>query len=783
MDENRESIILGVELDAGKVATELADISRQIANVKKEQKQLDDEYKSGKISLAEYTQSTAAMKDELTWLQKQQKGNIATQKLLTETTDTYADSLNGERQKLADMLKAYDQLDKATRESEGGKAFLAQIQKQTQAVSDMEKATGRAQRSVGNYPTILQRIVEPLQMIEGLGEKVKGTTSGLAGMAQSASAAFKGLGSSLKVATVEMLKFLATPIGAVLTAVGVVLGAIVVAFGKLSEAFKKNYEAGTNWARLMASLQPIIDAIGRAFDKLATAIGKVAGKLASWIGSNSEAVKSAQDLVTAMGDLQESERKYTEDSAKRNKEVSELRAKAAEKDKYSAMERQKYLADAMELEKQNLEEQKKIKAEQLRILEETAKKNSDTSDATKDKIAAARAAMYQAEQAYYDGTRRLQKEYQSATNEIAAERQKQFDEETKKAQEAAQKLSDIRATLLERTRSALDNEIAALEEEKAKELEVEGLTAEEKIQIEQYYYDRINELREADKQAQEQAELAKLQARQAAREEFGLDPEKTPEEQELERLNEAHEQQLLNDEEYEQARTAIQERFAKQRSDNEKKEADALREQFRANLKAATLAASDASAAMADALSEFAANSEAAATAQKAFGMISILTNQAQAIAAGARAIAEGTASAAAIPFPGNIPAIISIVAQITALIAGVMSSITQAKQLMSQANTQKFHGGGIVEGTSYSGDHTPVMADAGEMYLNRATQRDLFNFLTGKESAIQAGYGTEAMTQTMTAAVAAMPAPVLVLKEFEEFNDKVTTFNEIASV
>ena len=71
-----------------------------------------------------------------------------------------------------------------------------------------------------------------------------------------------------------------------------------------------------------------------------------------------------------------------------------------DKEKYSTQERRKMMQDAIELERKNLEEEKKIKAEQLRILEETARRERDTSDETKNKIAAARAAMYQAEEAF-----------------------------------------------------------------------------------------------------------------------------------------------------------------------------------------------------------------------------------------------------------------------------------------------------------------------------------------------------------------------------------------------
>ena len=75
----------------------------------------------------------------------------------------------------------------------------------------------------------------------------------------------------------------------------------------------------------------------------------------------------------------------------------------------------------MDLEKQNLEDEKKNAAESLRILEEKAKQENDASDETANAIAAARAKMYDAERAYYDGTRRLNSQLLTAQEEMRQE--------------------------------------------------------------------------------------------------------------------------------------------------------------------------------------------------------------------------------------------------------------------------------------------------------------------------------------------------------------------------
>lgn len=187
--------------------------------------------------------------------------------------------------------------------------------------------------------------------------------------------------------------------------------------------------------------------------------------------------------------------------------------------------------------------------------------------------------------------------------------------------------------------------------------------------------------------------------------------------------------------------------------------------------------------ALGDLMGEFADESEDAAAAQKAFTMIGILTNQAASISEGALALAKGVESAAAIPFPGNIPAIISITATISSLIAGVASSIAQAKQLFAQADSMdagKYAQGGIVPGTSYTGDRLIAHVNSSEMILPQESQKVLFDALSSSENGMRSlgiDYGLLAET------FKALPAPNMDYSEFKEFEKKVATYNEITGV
>lgn len=87
-------------------------------------------------------------------------------------------------------------------------------------------------------------------------------------------------------------------------------------------------------------------------------------------------------------------------------------------------------------------------------------------------------------------------------------------------------------------------------------------------------------------------------------------------------------------------------------------------------------------------------------------------------------ALASGTASAAKMPYPANIGAIASIVAQIM----GVIGTI---------ATISRFADGGIVGGGRGIGDLNIARVNSGEMILNNTQQHRLFNLLNSNSTAL----------------------------------------------
>ncbi len=822
MAESRESTILDVKLDAGKVAQDLQDLITRIAALKAQQKELNEQIKAGNDIDGKYAEQLIRVKDQLSWTEKQAKGLSATTKLLNADTLTYSDSLNGERQKLADMQKAYDQLDKTQRDSEGGKAFLEAIKAQSDAVKGLEEDTGRAQRNVGNYPKVFSKAQNALAKF--------GVS--MQDLQQKGLKAFSGLGQSIKAFGKA---FITPPVGIIVA----ILSAIMLAVQKVSAAFKKNDDAMTALQKAFAIFKPIGEAVNAVFDAIATAIAKVVEGVANavtWIVGKlapgyKKAAEDAQALVKAQDDLEEAERRYTENSAKRNRDIAALRAEAMNKERYSAEQRRAMIQEAIALEEKNLEEEKNIKAEQLRILEETARRERDTSDETKNKIAQARAAMYQAEEAYFTGVRSLQKQLNAFDKEEQAAREKASAEAIKKkedqakaeaeaekarianAKQIAQQAEDFAISLIEdetartiaqrkiqgeREIQALKDKLATeknLTEESRNQLAelIKGKQQALNVELEQMATDAANALTDQQIQAeQERAQLILEYKRELA--ESGSEEEL---EIQKELLDLQLAQELENVELTEEEKYLIRETFAKKAAELEQEYHDNLirqakdaREAYKDSLMATAKTASQAFGTMSDLLTDYGDQNAQAAGAAKAFGIMQIITDQAISIADTAKAITAAVAGATeaaaatgpAAPFllGGYIAAMVGAV---IGAVASVASTIAQARQLMSSAGKDagKFATGGTVPGTSYTGDKLIAHVNSGEGIYTGTQANNLLQEIANNP--VRGGFDYGQMADAMTAAVAAQPAPVMAYQEFRQFEQEVTTYNEIAKV
>lgn len=727
----KEQVIISVDLDAGNLEQQLQRVTADLLLLKEQQKQLNAQFKEGEISATDYAIKSKALSQEISALNRQQGNLTSAVKLTTTATKDYADSLDGERQKLNDMQKAFAALSKEKRDSAAGQEFLKNIKAQSDAVKAMEKSMGDARRNVGNYA---ESILQASGQMGGFGKAtsaiinpIKGATNGLKAMS-------------------------ATPIIAILN----VLITIIV---KLADKFKQNGAAMESLTKTFGLFNGVGVIVSKIIDGIADGVVWLADKLyelADRFGLISDVAKESAQLSSEQLAIQKAENALIAETADRELKISELRAKVAEKNKYTAKQRLDFLQEAQRLEKEQSDAEYQL-AKRRYELQVALNAQSESSQDDLRKENELYAAMVGAQTAYNNKVRELNAQMTEAQNNLKAE--------AKAAGEA----------IVEATEDVADAEVET-EEERSKRIreirEKYGLvTNEEK------YNEQLEVLR-AHFADQLVTEEEYLQAVQNLKEKYGI---KSATDEEVATVEDEGIDQLVKDT-LGLDKDAMEYYNELLESGMDKMQAFELASKRMAQNNAKNFATAAGAMAgafndMANMLNEYGKSNENAQKASKAFALAGILASQAQSIAEGALAISSGIASAQSVPFPANIAAIATTVATITGLIVSTASSFMQAKQLLSGADAGAFEQGGIVGGTSYTGDNLTARVNSAEMILTREQQRNLFEI--ANTPAAVGGFDYEALA----AAMSALPAPVMDYTEFKQFGQKVSTYNEITRI
>lgn len=808
-----EEIIVEVKVDAGETAQRLAEVKQKMNELKAERKALNDAIKESGTVEAEQAQRLAEIQGELKGLTAEEKMYAAQLNIATQGNKTYGDSLVEMSAQLSKLKSEYRGMTKEQRESAAGQELQKSIQEMDKVLKEADGSLGDFQRNVGNYQSALLGLNGNALKVANL--FAGGFSNGL----KAAGTALKTFGKTL----------IATPLGWILAAVA----AVVAIFNKLVSSFRKNDDAMTALQRAMASLQPILNVINKAFSLLADVVAKVVtGIMAAvtWVArlipSYRQAADAAQELVDAEDKLQEANRQYMVSSAERQKQIAELKKKERADETLTLQEREKIFQQIDELEKKDLEEKKKNAAENLRIIEERAKQEADTSDETKDRIAQARAAMLQAETDYITGTTRIAaraanaREQEAKANEAAAERQRQA---WRKAQQERQqalktemdemrKLQDLHLQLeqdeymRERKQTELnyDRQIEDLQKRLKTEknltktaretinqeiVTLEALKSQELARIDKAHNDLI---KQQDKEladwvennfadslahvgdAYEKMQDKRREAWQAEQLRYENDLQEKLNKiygsttelacAELDRATQFY-QQLVDmdgetkrslyatEEEYRAAVLAAEADMLRARTKSE----EAMRsqiEQTQATLHAVTSALGDLYEAAGE-------DAESYEKFKKALAIVDAVINLATTIAAATSASTQGDPYTMALRIAANVAA---VTAQFASLIASIKSA-----QIPSAGS---YSAGGIIPGDSYTGDKIHVMANSGEMILNKAQQQRLFELLVAGVPTHPMDY--DRMAAAFRDALNDMPAPVLDYRELVMFGKKV---------
>lgn len=399
-------------------------------------------------------------------------------------------SYNALSKKMSELKKAF----KETNDEAERQTLAKQITGINDQLKEMDASIGNYQRNVGNYEGAFTKGLAGItSQVQALSNPLAIAKNGVLALGK----AFKSL--------------IANPVGAIIMAV-------VVAVKALKKGFEQSETATNSLKKAFSAFQPVINAINNAFTGFAKLVGNIAEKTipalvnglqkaGDWmmtllnkigivsdeklesfrksIEAQKEAVKTTQDLTNREIELTEKRRKFQVDEAKTEMEVAELKSKAADKDKYSAKEREKFLNQAIAKERKLNDEKLALAQEEYDIL----KKRSELTDndaATNDELAAAEARLYNTKREYYAKEKELVAQKVAAGQELSAAEKKRLEESEKNAEKA----DELKKEELKKIEEIKNRTELSLMSNKDRELKIlEDKYKEEKALLEKYEKD------------------------------------------------------------------------------------------------------------------------------------------------------------------------------------------------------------------------------------------------------------------------------------------------------
>lgn len=791
--------------------------------------------------LAANKQEQAQLSDAIRTSEKVIKNQI-TQQNLEET------SIKALRAQLSNLTKEYDELSASQRDNEevGGK-LLASINDVTDQIKKAEEATQRYYRNVGNYSNSVQDALQKMGMsgqvsmtqIISTGNSTVDAFMDMATGAEGLKGAMATAGTAVSGLAKQLMALIATPVGAVIFAVA-------AAFLALKNGIQSSEERMNKFRTIIAPLQGILDGVSIVLGKvcavllnfveIATSgiavVAKLAEKLPLIGGAMEEANRKTEEYINIERQRQEitsATRDEVVKSAEREREISDLRAKFAEKDKYTNEERLKFLDQAIAKEKEQAEANKRLAQMRLENLEREAAL-SDNDAAMNDKLAEAKAAVIRADTELSNKMRELNAQRVEAINGInaeaaaekkaAEEKAKAWREAQKKKAEAIKQQQETEEQLWKEAEDSLielikDNyekqrqqvqtqymrEIEELKERLATE---KNLTASAKDAINLLIINKQKQMGEelkviekaqTDEQIQKDAEEIQRKAdleRMTLEARLEVVQEGTTEffnlrQQEIDMEYEQEKQRIANlvasEEEKNTLLELAQQKHSQKTTENKQKQADAEA----AIIKAKKQAELDAYNSVKSGIDALAQHSKAFAIMSKAIALAEIAINTGKALSAG---IAQ---AAAAGPFPANLVAIATTVGTVLANIASAIATVKSAKFAKGgRVDTRQYASGGDVRGAGtgtsdsihamLSNGESVMTAAATSMYapvLSAMNQSAGGNPITGGGSA----QGEDMLARAVARGLMAMPNPVVSVEEINTTARRVQVLENLASI
>lgn len=855
--------ILDIKVNYNEAVKAIAEYQTKIDAARDAEKNLKKQLKDGEISRQQYNEEIAASKiaiadynDAIRIINKTVQNQIKQEK-------EQEGSLKALRAELSNLTAEYDALSEAERKGASGEELKNKINEVTDALKGGEEETQRYYRNVGNYEEAIKSAVS--SNIPFIGTLIQ-TQDEMGSVKAGAVAA----GAAVKNFSKTLLALLANPIVAILTAISVVIMAV-------AKGIKSSEENTSRWNVVLAPLKMALDAVGKVLQIVASGILSVVeagGKMMGWITKQLEKlpvlgkyvaeVNKENERYIAMAKEQAAIDRDTRNlqvqNAKNALQIATLKAKADDELNVSAKERMEAIREANRLEEEASKKNYELAKRRYELMVQQNAMAENTKE-TNDAIAQAEVEMYNALTEYQDKRGELLGREVSLANEIkSAEKEKsdaaiaakQKELEAVRAAEDAmlalvkdkreqarkeieltyfRQIEDLRARLKTesdltvKARQAINDQIKALEQQKAAELQKlseeelqkeidnrtklislqleavkEGSEQEYQLRMQQLLAQRDAEL--ADKELTEQMKLAIvdkydkqmddlilqreqeisdkqqeavrlrmeneiMQLQQSGASELEILQEQAS--QKLELLNSIQQQEGESEQEFLNRKLQANQEYIDAKKAIADKEVEIEQVKFQA-IETITSGLSSAFETLGE-------NNKTFAILSKTLALAEIAINTGKALAA-------GIAQAQSVPFPANLAAIATTVATILSNIAVATKTVKSAK----------FATGGLVTGPGTgTSDSIPAQLSNGESVMTaRATSMfapllSSFNQMGGGVPINVTQTSSQALGEDMLARAVAKGVqsmrPVVSVEEITSVSNRVKVLENLGNV
>lgn len=726
----KTEVLIDVQVNTEQVTQKLANAMANVKALKDEQKDLNKQLQEGTITETQHAKAIAANKAALEQATRAVKSNTAILQAANTTVIDNTMSLDEQRQAINTLQKAYAGLDgdaKALADQQGG--LRDQIKSATDMLKEQEHSIGDDRRNVGNYAESMEKAFKD---IAGSAELLGSAASMLGQMGN------EGKKAAVILSTIQKVMTFVAKAGKMQTeatqAQTVATGQATAAQNGLNAAMSAN-PIGI----VITALTALLPLIQRFCDGSKEAeAAQAAFNLA--LAGTSRALKSIQTeydmaakMAAAMGESEQEVTRLKIEGAKKALEAADEAEQKAYEEYMSATKKKKeaakeYYEEAQKRAKDAFDAYNAVL--QAAVLQDTKARTQATEEAKRlaeeRKEADIDAWMAAREQAEIL-SRMMVQDNKAAKKQIVADNEDEYEEDAKNLEEAYKKRKAFLAQFERETaESVRDIALAEADSLYADKLltDEEYAKAREAI-MDKYRQESLNADLEAAEFWANQA-MSVLQAignAVAAHQNAELDEYEKANAQKKKDLENRLKAGLISQENYDNQVAAMDEELAKKQTEIEAQQAKQ----------------------------------------SKAFGIMEVAINTAMAIM---RIWAD-------VPKADFGAMTIALTAVAAALGAAQMAAIA-AEPIPQFAN------GGYVPGNSYSGDRVLVRADSGEAVLTPQQQANFMDMANGN---FAGGIDYDLLGATMAQAVAAQPAPVMDYSEFRQFEQNVSTFNEIAAI